>query len=154
MNNDTDHNHEKCIKTTISKARQICNENNVNLTPLREKILEIIFRDHKPVKAYDVLNELKKHKISNKPPTIYRALDFFIENKIIRKIHSINSYYVHYQHINKNDICHFLICKECNNVQEICDKSLANSILRVGNNNGFKMQNNIIEVLGLCEKCS
>lgn len=144
--------HSKCVNETIVKAREICDKNNFNLTELREKILEIIFRDHKPVKAYDVLKELEKEGISDKPPTIYRALDFFIKNKIIHKIHSLNSYFV-CSHLGKHSDCHFLICKKCNKIEECCNQKLTNSIKSSSSDNEFFIEDSNVEILGICKNC-
>lgn len=146
------HSHQKCVDKLIKQAREICIKNNLRLTPLREKILEIIFQNHKAIKAYDVLKELEKHNISDKPPTIYRALDFFITNKIIHKIHCINSYLV-CSHPGMHNDCSLFICEKCNSVEENCDNNISKLIVEDAKNNNFTIKNKNIEILGICQNC-
>lgn len=144
--------HQKCVKNTVEQAKEICLKNGLRLTEMRERILEIIFEDHGAVKAYDVLKKLKNHGISDKPPTIYRALDFFIENKIIHKLHSINSYVV-CSHLGVCSDCHFMICKKCNKVEECCGEELAQIITNISKKTGFAIDDSNVELVGLCEGC-
>ena len=54
------HNHEICNEHYTNKMEKYCDENNLNLTPLRRKVFEILIRDHKPLGAYQILATLKK----------------------------------------------------------------------------------------------
>ena len=71
--------HKSCIKEALTKAKIICDQRGVKLTKLRETVLKLIWKNHSYVKAYDLLEELKKIDHSAKPPTVYRSLDFLIE---------------------------------------------------------------------------
>lgn len=144
--------HKKCVSFTVKQVEEICAEKNINLTDLRKRILKVIFKDHKAVKAYDVLKELRKNNISDKPPTIYRALDFFIKNKIIHKIHSLNSYIV-CSHLGKHSDCHFLICTNCNKIEECCNENLKSSIKESAQNKDFTIENSNVEIIGICKNC-
>src|SRR5690606_22655936 len=86
------HNHRACIEDALATARELCAERGVQLTPLREKVLQIVWKSHKPVGAYDVLDELARSHKSARPPTVYRALDFLIAEGLIHKIESLNAY--------------------------------------------------------------
>ena len=74
------HNHGHCISDAINSARQLCDERGVRLTSLREQVLELVWQSHKPLGAYtliDMLAQASTRRIA--PPTIYRALDFLLE---------------------------------------------------------------------------
>ena len=49
-----EHDHEACVATATSVAQQVCLEKGVRLTPLRQRVLELVWRSHKPVGAYDL----------------------------------------------------------------------------------------------------
>ena len=66
-------NHKININEALKKAENICNKKGVKLTKLRQKVLTLILKNHGYVKAYDLLNDLKKSDASAKPPTVYRS---------------------------------------------------------------------------------
>ncbi len=61
----------------LTKAQQICEQRGVRLTPQRLKVLEIIIEHHSSISAYELLDLLRETEPQAKPPTVYRALDFF-----------------------------------------------------------------------------
>ncbi len=46
----------------------------------------------RPIKAYDLLDQMKATHDAAAPPTVYRALDFLLEHGFIHKLASINAY--------------------------------------------------------------
>ena len=84
--------HKTCINEALKKAEIICNERGIKLTKLRQTVLKLIWKSHNYVKAYDLLDDLKKIDGSAKPPTIYRSLDFLMQNGFIHKIQSLNAF--------------------------------------------------------------
>ena len=102
------------LKATIHKVEEICKSNKLGLTEIRRQVFEIIIKNNKPVKAYEILDKISN--INNKPshpPTVYRAIDFLIENGFVHKLNSINSF-VGCFHPKAHKECYFLICKKCN----------------------------------------
>lgn len=145
-------NHDSCINDSIAQAELICNEKNIRFTDLRKKVFLIILQNHQPAKAYDVLDQLQKDDASAKPSTVYRTLDFLMENGIIHKLHSSNSY-VACSHPEKHNRCYFLICNNCNEIKECCDENLTKAVNDVTDGLHFEAQNTIIEISGVCEVC-
>jgi hypothetical protein len=64
----------------------------LNLTPIRANALRLIADAGRPVKAYELLDRMKATHEGAAPPTVYRALDFLLENGFIHKLASINAY--------------------------------------------------------------
>ncbi len=44
------------------------------------------------ISAYDLLDLLREAEPQAKPPTVYRALDFLLEQGFVHKVESTNSY--------------------------------------------------------------
>lgn len=109
--------HKNCIEKSQKKVQKLSKNNALNLTQLRQQVLQIILSSHAPLKAYDILEKLKNSKFSNTPPTVYRALDFLLENKLVHKINSSNAY-VGCNHVSKFEECYFTICKKCGTTEE------------------------------------
>lgn len=142
------------LNASISRVYEICRSNNLGFTDIRKQVFEIIIKNNKPIKAYQILDEIRN--ITNKPshpPTVYRAIDFLIENGFVHKLNSINSF-VGCFHPKTHEECYFLICKKCNLYQECCDDSLKDRISKTAVHNNFIISNTTLEIEGLCLDCN
>lgn len=124
----------------------------LRLTPLRREVLELIAAMGKPVKAYDLLDQLREKHGNAAPPTVYRALDFLLEHAFIHKLESINAY-VSCHHPAEAHQVPFLICDSCAGAQEVCDERVAELIEAQARALGFKPQAQTLEVHGICKQC-
>ena len=86
------------------------------------------------------------------PPTVYRALDFLLEQGFIHKLESINAY-VSCHHPAEAHQVPFLICDSCASAQEVCDARVAELIEAQARAFGFRPQAQTLEVHGLCKQC-
>lgn len=145
-------NHNSCINEAVSQADLICNEQNIRFTALRRNVFKIILQNHQPAKAYDVLGQLQENDSSAKPSTVYRTLDFLLEHGLIHKLHSSNSYTA-CSHPKKHNQCYFLICDNCSEIKECCDKILTTAFNEIASANNFKAKNITVEISGLCNNC-
>ena len=144
--------HKICLEDALKKARVLCNEKGVKFTELRERVLKLIWKSHTYVKAYDLLDDLKKIDGSAKPPTVYRSLDFLIENGFIHKIESLNAF-IGCSHPQKHKECYFLICKDCQNIEECCSESLNKIVKSTSEKSHFKTNSVTLEIAGICQEC-
>ncbi len=146
------HNHEVCLETALKRAEQTCLQQRGRLTPLRRQILEMIWSSHEPVKAYDLLDQLKQVHPSSAPPTVYRALDFLLDAGLIHKIESLNAYLG----CGGPDVGHsgqFLICRDCSSVAEINDVDMTKKLRTLAESVQFDIDKMTIEVSGICRRC-
>ena len=65
--------HGVCITTALEVADRICSEKQLKFTKLRKDILRMIWEEHVPQKAYDLLDKLQTTNYSAKPATVYRT---------------------------------------------------------------------------------
>ena len=146
------HNHNHCIKTALKQAQEVCQTNNVRLTPMREKVLSLVWQSHKPLGAYDILALLSVPEKIVAPPTVYRALDFLIEQGLIHRIASLNAY-IGCSTPENEHLSQFLLCRECGVALEMDSRSITNAIQANANHYGFLIDNETIEISGLCRPC-
>ena len=146
-------NHKIYIDEALKKAEIICNDKGVKLTKLRQRVLKLICKSHGYVKAYDLLNDLKKIDAAAKPPTIYRSLDFLIKHGFIHKIQSLNAF-VGCSHPDEHEDCYFLICKECKNIEECCSNKVKKVLTSTSGKNNFSPNQVTLEITGICQDCS
>ena len=149
----TSHNHRACVADAMARAQEICEVRGVKLTPLREQVLQIVWRSHKPIGAYEVLDELSATHKSARPPTVYRALDFLMSEGLIHKIESLNAY-LGCTDAGAPHSGQFLICRQCGGTEEIVDPKLERALDAAAARAGFKAEHKTVEITGLCARCA
>ena len=147
------HDHGSCVETALDRAETVCSTRGVRLTELRRQVLELIWRRHEPVGAYDLLDALKVTHRRAAPPTVYRALDFLIDQGLVHRLESLNAYIG----CTKPEELHagqFLICTRCDSIGELDDAEIAEAVIRRAATLGFTVERQTIEVRGICAQCS
>lgn len=148
-----DHNHKRCIETALRNAAEICRERNVHFTAIRRRVLELVWKSHQAIKAYEVLDLLAKDGRKPQPPTVYRALDFLVEHGLVHKVESQNSF-IGCVHPDHGHNCQLLICEKCGIVEELCNEDVTNQLTRSAKAKGFHIKNITLEIKGICPKCN
>ena len=140
-------------KNIIKNAINFCKDNGHRVTNPRIEVLKIISKSKKPIKAYDILDKLSKKIINPKPPTVYRAIEFWEKFNIVHKIESLNAFTAcEADHLHEGS--QFLICDDCGVAIEshLCD--LPNILKQISKQNTFKTLRWKLEISGLCNQCS
>ena len=145
------HDHDDA-KSFVRAVEHASKERGLRLTPLRKEVLQLVASAGKPVKAYDLLDQLRERHGNAAPPTVYRALDFLLENGFIHKLESINAF-VSCHHPAEAHQVPFLICDTCDSAQEVCDERVAELIEAQARALGFRPQAQTLEVHGICKNC-
>ncbi|THB69142.1 MAG: transcriptional repressor [Gammaproteobacteria bacterium] len=140
------------LEQAMAKAVDLCKSKNIRLTKTRKRVLEIIWQNQGILKAYDILEILEKEDKSAKPITVYRALDFLIENGLAYKVESINSFF---SCPKIDQTCEFqlLICDKCGKVEAVPTPEACRSLDQYANELGFKVTSKVIEAHGACKEC-
>ena len=135
------------------KATKFCEDNKHRLSMPRLEVLRIINASKKPVTAYEVLAKLGK-KINNpKPPTVYRAIDFWLKYNFIHRIESLNAYSAcNANHLHSGS--QFMICDDCGKVIEshLCD--LPDPLEQTTKEASFIPRKWNLEINGVCKNCN
>lgn len=149
---DTGHDHSHCIDDALDRAAALSAARGVRLTPLRRRVLELIWSGHKPLGAYEILDILRDEHQGAAPPTVYRALDFLLDQGLIHRIESMNSFVG----CADPDTPHggqFLICRACGAAAELNDARIEQAIRKTAASAGFAVGRPMIEIEGLCPNC-
>ncbi len=124
----------------------------MRLTALRRRVLELVWRGHRPVGAYEILNRLGGAGRAAAPPTVYRALDFLLGQGLVHRIESRNAF-IGCADPGASHSGQFLICDRCGNTLELDDDDIAGSVRRSAEQLGFRVAGQLVEVRGLCPAC-
>ncbi|HBS77409.1 MAG TPA: Fur family transcriptional regulator, partial [Pseudomonas sp.] len=86
------------------------------------------------------------------PPTVYRALDFLLENGLVHRIASLNAFIGcnHPEHPHQGQ---FLICRNCHTAIELEQPAISEAIDQAARSVGFQVEGQTVEVVGLCASC-
>jgi Fur family zinc uptake transcriptional regulator len=149
---DRTHDHAACVDDALDRAAELCQRRGARLTALRRHVLELVWRGHAPVGAYAILAELQDGQPRAAPPTVYRALDFLMEQGLVHRIESLNAY-VGCNHPERAHVSQFLICGRCGGAAELDDPAIAKAVLRRAASLGFAVERQTIELRGTCFSC-
>ena len=148
------HDHSHCVHTALTEADALCAKSGQRLTALRRRVLELVWQSHKPLGAYDILAVLSEQDGRRAaPPTVYRALDFLLDNNLVHRIASLNAFMGcnHPEHAHQGQ---FLICRECHIAIELEQASISEAITLGAKNVGFRAEGQTVEVVGVCSACA
>ena len=146
------HNHALCVDDALAAAERQCAARDARLTEQRRRVLELIWKSHAPVGAYTLLDRLRENGVRAQPPTVYRALEFLVENGLIHRIESLNAY-VGCAEPTERHVGQFLICTGCQSAAELDDPGIGSAIAQRAKEIGFSVSRATVEIAGLCPNC-
>jgi Fur family zinc uptake transcriptional regulator len=141
------------IQTKVIRAvEEQCQEQGLRLTPTRRRVLEMVLAADGPVKAYDLLDQLKAEQPGAAPPTVYRALEFLLDNHFIHRLETLNAF-VSCFHPHDEHQGQFLICEGCQAVTEIHDHRIDALLAESALSHDFQPARQVLEIYGRCSAC-
>lgn len=140
-------------KAFLREVAAVCNERGLRLTPLRERVLHLVASAERPVKAYDLMQQVRDDKGVVAPPTVYRALDFLLEHGFIHKLESINAFIGCHQPRIRHS-APFLICDSCGRAVEMENEQATRVLEEQALILGFQPSAQTLEVHGRCARCA
>ena len=141
------------MENSIQEAEHYCQENGLNFTPVRRKVLEILLQKNTAIGAYEILDLLREAGFKNQPPVAYRALEFLVQNGFAHKIEQLNSF-IGCMHPGKDHSPAFMICRNCDSVSEEEALTRNFSVSQIASKAGFTVEKAVIEARGLCHSCA
>lgn len=140
------------IEAQLALADTLCIQRGKRLTPIRRKVLELLLRHGRSIKAYELLDAMKAEHPGAAPPTVYRALDFLVEEGLIHRLDAVNAW----------SACHdaagaphdlLVVCTHCGAVAEISDPAMSRQLAERVARTGFILATHETEIRALCPDC-
>jgi Fur family zinc uptake transcriptional regulator len=148
---------DKSTKQVLQFAQQHCQQQGLRLTVKRSNVLQVMLDEAKPLSAYDIMAAYQVHfNQSISVVSIYRMLEFLIQARLVHKLLSSNQYLVcsHITCSHAHKVPMFLICDNCNQVEEVgIKKSLVSELKANIVSTNFKLQDQQLELHGICSGC-
>jgi len=140
----------KMIKTSQEIVDRLRLEGH-RITPVREKILEILTQNTSPISATDLINNFKSLKFGVNKTTIYRELEFLFSKKLLIEVEFGEG---NKRYELNNGHHHHLVCLNCKKVEDVDLKTdLSTEEKLIEKNTGFKIESHSLEFFGYCKNC-
>ncbi len=141
------------LAEVLHRAEQLCGERGARLTKQRRTVLELLCASDKPLSAYEILDQMRATTRNPAPPTVYRALDFLLEQGLVHKLESLHAFVgcAHPEHPHSSQ---FLICADCGEVDEVESEAVLQGLQSAAKATGFRTRRPVVEVLGTCAECA
>src|SRR3979411_1833151 len=148
-----DHDHGRCTADAIEHAERVCERRAQKFTPIRRQGVQALLSRHRPRGAYEVIDDLAKSMPRPAPITVYRALDFLMENGLVHRIESRNAYLACAHDHDAAAMGAFLICERGGPVGEIPAVPVAQGLNAAARATGFAPKLSVVEITGTCAHC-
>lgn len=140
------------VAAQLDTAQALCESRGKRLTPIRRKVLEILLLQERSVKAYELLELIRQVQRGAAPPTVYRALDFLVEEGLAHRLDAINAWAAcHDAGGEPHDL--LVVCTGCGAVAELSDPALTRRLAAKVAEAGFRLSGHETELRGLCKVC-
>ncbi len=133
----------------------VCRERGLQMTALRREIVAIFAGAGQPMGAYAIIQKLsdaQKRQVA--PPTVYRTLDFLVENGFVVKIESRQTFVAcdHHDHEHNG---HGLLfsCAKCGRASEVESGTVDREVAAIASRLAFTVERKVLEIEGLCGAC-
>ena len=141
------------VTAQLDRAAAACARDGAQLTELRRCVLGLVLEADGPVTAYQLLDRLRKVRKGAVPPTVYRALEFLLEQGLIHRLERLNAF-IPCAEAGHRHVAQFLICRECGSVAEIEDQAAARALTHAAKRQGFRAHDTVVEIEGTCAACA
>ena len=147
-------------ESLLDRADVVCQQRGANLTELRRHVLGLILDTASPTGAYELLDRLRQTRRGAAPPTVYRTLDFLLEQGLIHKVERLSAFVgcvagctAGPEQESHTHAAQFLICRMCGRVIELRNDEVSAVLARAAKDVGFTISSATIEAEGLCRTC-
>ncbi|WP_459616126.1 Fur family transcriptional regulator [Bordetella sp. 2513F-2] len=140
------------IAEQLRLAESLCAQRGRRLTPIRRKVLELLLRHGRSLKAYELLEAMRGVHPGAAPPTVYRALDFLMDEGLIHRLDAVNAW----------SACHdaagaphdlLVVCTGCGAVAELSDPAMSRQLAERVAQTGYALATHETEIRALCPQC-
>lgn len=143
----------QAIEQQLANAEKLCKQRQKRFTPIRKQVLELLLQAQRGLKAYELLDLIKEIQPNAAPPTVYRALDFLMEEGLIHRLDAINAWTACVDVAGEpHDL--LVVCTQCGAVAELRAPQLSKQITDCIIQAGFALSSPETELRALCLNCT
>ena len=137
------------LSAALSQARSRAEASGTRFTRIREYVYRTLLQSPRPLGAYDILGRMDGAVGAQKPPTVYRALDWLQEMGLAHRIATLSKFVAAPLDDRATSVA-YLLCRECGQAEPMDSGPVAALLDRAVADAGFRNEATVIEVTGLC----
>lgn len=135
----------------ILLIQQHCEQHGLKLTPSRFRVLQALAIANVHLKAYAILDRVRRAHPSAAAPAIYRALEFLRSEGWVIKLNTINAFLLQLPGPSWQST--YLVCERCESVKVVEAPALREEFLLIDQVSSFTPATRALEVAGICQTC-
>ncbi len=144
-------------KENVEVARQACKSYGLQLTEKRTSLFGLLMQQKKAITAYELADE---YQAAYQQPvaiiTVYRVLKALQDKGLVHKLNTINRFVAckNIDAAKPHEASQFLICKNCNSVEELSlDRALVKELKKGIRQTDFVFKQLQLEMNCRCKLC-
>ncbi|MBM7855925.1 Fur family ferric uptake transcriptional regulator [Desulfohalotomaculum tongense] len=143
------------MNKVINEVSKKLKSQEYKLTPQREQILRVLLENKdKHLSAEEVYMLVKKKSPDVGLATVYRTLELFLDNDIIRSVNFGDGCKRYEFGDQEGHHHHHVICLKCGKIIEIDEDLLEELEKKVNKEHNFKITNHELKFFGYCKDCA
>lgn len=136
----------------LNTLAQELQNNGHRMTRARAALIDIFSDNHTPLSASELQTLLTKKNIAVNKTTIYREIDFLIQQSTIHTV-AFDDNTTRYE-LSSHDHHHHIQCTQCGNVMDLPLQDELTEIERhIRKTTGYVIEKHALEFFGLCPQC-
>ena len=139
------------MRLSHEQFRELASQHGLAVTHQRQVVYEAVVASHGHHSPEDIYAAVRRRIPSISVATVYNNLRLFIERGLLREV----TPHAPTLRVDGNlEPHHHLVCSRCKTVQDIAGDFIDFKRLSKQSLNGFDLTQPVVEVFGLCRRCS
>ena len=140
------------VDAQLGVAETLCEQRGRRPHPSAARCWNRCCAHGRSLKAYELLDAMRAVHPGAAPPTVYRALDFLMEEGLIHRLDAVNAW----------SACHdaggaphdlLVVCTGCGAVAEVSDPAMSRQLAERVAQTGYALATHETEIRALCPQC-
>lgn len=138
------------LKSSIARLDAYCDEEKLNRSEAREKVLETIVRERRHFTALDLLGRLQDRFPEIGKATMYRTLPILVQSGILREGPHDQNGHVLYE-LSEDDHHDHIVCLDCRRIFEFHDRTIEKRQDRISTSLRFTPRDHRHVIFAACD---
>lgn|SRR5690554_6267587 len=140
------------MKESREVLQDILKDKDIRITRQRKAILEVVYKEDKPLTASYIYGKLQEDYPSLRLSTVYRNINLFVKKGLLRKMSLNIDNKESYFELVKGEHHHHLICIQCNSILPL-DCPLGKFEEKLNKETDYIIVDHKIKIYGICPEC-
>ena len=123
----------------------------IKKTKQRKCVYSVLEASTSPLNAHEIYRQLQSEDESVWLSTVYRILDYFVNEGLVVKTTVMDSIMAYYE-LNRNKHRHYAVCVNCRKVIELVNCPMEKFVPEIAESD-FRILGHKVEISGYCKDC-